>query len=128
MTDTDSALQNAVPFMPQPAVPVVQDDMRTVAVVIYILYLAAVISAGVAGIVGVIVAYLKRDDAKGTIWESHFANQVETFWVWLVLAIVGVFTIWVFGLGLVILGIVFIWFLYRTIKGLLRAVENKPYI
>jgi uncharacterized membrane protein len=125
---TDTAPQSAVPPVPQLAVPVVQDEMRTVAIVIYILYLAAVISAGVAGIVGVIVAYIKRDDAKGTIWESHFANQIEAFWVWLVLAVVGVFTIWVFGLGLVILGIAFIWFLYRTIKGLLRAVENKPYI
>ena len=123
---TDTAPQSAVPPVPQLAVPVVQDEMRTVAIVIYILYLAAVISAGVAGIVGVIVAYIKRDDAKGTIWESHFANQIEAFWVWLVLAVVGVFTIWVFGLGLVILGIAFIWFLYRTIKGLLRAVENKP--
>ncbi len=109
-------------------VPVVQDELRTPAIIVYILYLAAVISAGVAGIVGVIVAYVKREDAKGTIWESHYRNQIESFWVWLVLFIVGCLTVWVFFIGVAIILIAFIWFLYRTIKGLLRALESKPYV
>jgi uncharacterized membrane protein len=121
MSDTNSAPQSGVP------VPVATDELRVPAIAVYILYLAAVISAGIAGIVGVIVAYVKRDDAKGTIWESHYANQIEAFWVWLAIFVVGVLTVWVFFIGLVIIAIAFIWFLYRTIKGLLRAMENKPY-
>lgn len=108
-------------------VPAVQDELRTPAIVIYILYLAAVVSAGVAGIAGVIVAYVKREDAKGTIWESHYANQIEAFWVWLVLFVAGCLTVWLFFIGFVVIAISFIWFLYRTIKGLLRALESKPY-
>ena len=109
-------------------VPVVQDELRTPAILVYVLYLAAVVSAGFAGIVGVIVAYVKRDDAKGTIWESHFRNQIEAFWVWLVLFIAGCLTVWVFFIGVAVIVVAFIWFLYRTIKGLIRAVESKPYI
>lgn len=109
-------------------VPAAQDELRTVAIVIYILYLAAVISAGFAGIVGVIVAYVKRDDAKGTIWESHFSNQIEAFWVWLALFVAGCATVWFFFLGVIVIVVAFIWFLYRTIKGLLRALEAQPYV
>jgi uncharacterized membrane protein len=125
MSDTNSSPQMAPQTAP---VPVVQDELRAPAIAVYILYLAAVISAGVAGIVGVIVAYVKRDDAKGTVWESHYKNQIEAFWVWLVLFVVGILTVWVFFIGLAIIAIAFIWFLYRTIKGLLRAMESQPYV
>jgi uncharacterized membrane protein len=121
MSDTNIAPQHP------PPVPAAVDDLRAPAIAVYILYLAAVISMGIAGIAGVIVAYVKRDDAKGTIWESHYANQIESFWVWLVLFVVGVLTVWMFFIGFVIIAIAFIWFLYRTIKGLLRAMESKPY-
>jgi uncharacterized membrane protein len=121
MTDT-----NATPSVPQPALHT--EDLRTTAIVVYVLYLAAAISCGIAGIAGVIVAYVKRGEAMGTIWESHYDNQISAFWVWLVLAIAGGLTIWVLGLGLVVIGIAFVWFLYRTIKGLLRAIEFKPYV
>lgn len=105
----------------------VQDELRTPAIVIYILYLAAVVSAGIAGIVGVIVAYVKRDDARGTIWESHYKNQIESFWIWLVLFVAGCLTVWIFFIGVLIIIAAFVYFLYRTIRGLLRALENKPY-
>ncbi len=60
---------------------------------------------------GVILAYIKRDDARGTIWESHFANQIETFWVSLVIGIVAIPLCFVFiGIPAVILAGVFIWF------------------
>lgn len=122
MSDTNS--------QPQPAtvsVPVLQDELRTPAIVIYILYLGAVVSVGVAGIIGVIVAYVKRDDAKGTIWESHYQNQIEAFWIWLVMFVAGILTIWIFFIGVLVIIAAFGYFLYRTIRGLLRAIENKPY-
>jgi len=101
---------------------------RTMAIVVYGLYLAALLSCGLAGIAGVIVAYIKRQDARGGIWASHFDNQIETFWIWLVLVVAGGLTAWVLGLGLLVIGFAFVWFLYRTIKGLLRALENKAYL
>jgi uncharacterized membrane protein len=102
-------------------------ENRTMAIVVYGLYLAAVLSCGIAGIAGVIVAYIKRGEAQGGIWKSHFDNQIRAFWIWLVLTIAGALTWWVLGLGFLVIGVAFVWFLYRTIKGLLRAIEHKPY-
>ena len=39
---------------------------------------------GLTGLASIIIAYLKRDDAKGTIYESHLTYQINTFWVGLV--------------------------------------------
>lgn len=118
MSDTTSA-----PIPP----PVALADQRSPVILVYILYLAAVVSAGAAGIIGVIIAYIKRDEARGTIWESHYRNQIEAFWVWLVLFIAGCVSVWLFFIGFLIMGGAFIYFLYRTIKGLLLAVDSKPY-
>ena len=112
---------------PQPAVPMTaSDDTRTLAIIVYGLYLGALFCVGLSGIAGVILAYIKRDDAKGTIWHSHFENAIHTFWIWLGLSILGILTIW-FLVGLVVLVAAYIYFAYRTIKGLLRAIESKPY-
>ena len=103
-------------------------ETRTLAIIIYGLYLAAVISCGVAGVIGVIVAYVKRDDARGTIWESHFENQITAFWVWFLLFVAGIALFWTVIGPVVLIGGAFIYFLYRTIKGLIRALDSQPYV
>lgn len=103
-------------------------DTRTLVIVVYVLYLAAVVSAGVAGVIGAVIAYVKRDDARGTMWESHFENQITAFWVWLMLFVVGCATSWILGLGVLLIIFAFVYFLFRTIKGLIRALENQPYV
>ena len=103
-------------------------DDRTVVLVVYGLYLFALLSCGLAGIAGVIVAYLKRGEARGTPWESHYDNQINAFWGWFALVVAGVVTIPIFLIGLVVIGAAFVWFLYRTIKGFLAALESKPYV
>ena len=102
------------------------DSNRTLAIIVYALYLGALVN-GLTAIIGVIVAYAKRDDARGTIYESHFANAIEVFWVSLVLCLAGIATVW-FGIGVLIFIGAFVWFVYRTVKGLLRAVDSKPYV
>lgn len=125
MTDIHASPAPAPQGTPAPAV--VSDENRTMALIVYGLFLITLFSGGLAGIAGVIVAYVKRGEAHGTIWESHFDNQISTFWATFALAILGVLTTVVFGLGLLILGAAFVWFLYRTIKGLVAAIEWKPY-
>jgi uncharacterized membrane protein len=117
---------------PPPSVPVVSTtpsdtDTRTLVIVVYALYLAALFSGGMTGIAGVILAYIKRDEARGTIWESHFENAIHAFWIWFVLFVIGIPTSLVFVGIFVIIG-AFIYFLYRTIKGLIAAVDSKPYV
>jgi uncharacterized membrane protein len=102
-------------------------DDRTMVLVVYGLYVLALVSCGLAGIAGVVAAYVKRDDARGTLWESHFDNQISAFWTWFALVAVGVITIPIV-IGFFVIGAAFIWFLYRTIKGLVRALENRAYV
>jgi len=111
---------------PQPSAPP-SADTRTLAIIVYGLYIGAVVTGGLAGLVGVILAYIKRDEAKGTVWESHFDNAIQAFWIWLVMFIIGVATTWLL-IGFVVIGVAFVYFLYRTIKGLVAAIDSRPYV
>lgn len=87
---------------------------------------------GWPSIIAVIINYVKRNEARGTWLESHFAWQIRTFWFALawsllvgflgaVLAIVLVgFAIWWIGFGL--LGI---WAIYRIARGWLRLQDRR---
>ncbi|HWA04684.1 MAG TPA: hypothetical protein VG819_14280 [Rhizomicrobium sp.] len=109
------------------AAPAAQGDTRLVAIIGYGLYLFGWPCLHISTIAGLILAYVKRDDTRGTIWESHFDNMIETFWVSLVIGLVA-FPLCFFVIGIPIEIGVFLWFLYRTIKGLIRAIENRPYL
>ncbi|MEI2609474.1 MAG: hypothetical protein V9G20_12675 [Candidatus Promineifilaceae bacterium] len=62
----------------------------------------------IAGIVGVIIAYVKRGEARGTWVASHFDWLIATFWwslLWdLIALVIGILTFWILGLG-ILLGI-----------------------
>ena len=88
---------------------------------------------GWPSIIAVIVSYVKRDEARGTWLESHFAWAIRTFWValaWsvlvvlvslpLTLLIVG-FATW--AIGLMLLGV---WAIYRVARGWLRLNAHQP--
>ena len=49
-------------------------DLRSLAIVCYVLFLLAAVN-GLTAFIGVIIAYVKRNDATGTIWRSHFDNM-----------------------------------------------------
>jgi uncharacterized membrane protein len=103
-----------------------QESPRMYAIIVYALYLAAFCN-GLTAVIGLIIAYIKRDEARGTIYESHFANAIETFWVGLVIGLVAIPLVFLFGLGVLVwLGVV-VWYLFRTIKGLVRVLDAKPY-
>lgn len=134
------APQNASPQAPA------FGDARTLAIICYGLFLLA-FTNGLTAIVGVVLAHIKRGDVRGTIWESHFTNLIHVFWIgvafWVVLlsvALFGAVGIWHMAitddfappvlvlpaLGLAVLVYV-VWYLYRVVRGLLSALENKPY-
>ena len=105
----------------------VAERLRTFTIVVYVLYLLAAPSIFSTMLIGAVVAYLKKDEARGTPFESHFANAIDVFWVALVVGIVA-FVLWpLFFLGAVIHAGLFLWILYRTVKGLVRAIEWQPY-
>jgi uncharacterized membrane protein len=123
-----------------------QSEARLFALVCYGLYFAAIVFF-VTGIVGVVIAYIKRPEVRGTMWESHFTNLIQVFWVgmammvlWTIALAFGAWGVWSnvqmhavpYGVGALpiayILSLLFlVWYVYRTIRGFLRAIDYRPY-
>jgi uncharacterized membrane protein len=104
-------------------------DLRTLTHVAYGLFAIGLLSGGMFGIATIaamVLLYVKRPDAAGTVYASHFDWLMQTFW-WGLLALVisGIATyIYIGWLGVVATGI---WILYRLIKGWLALLEwNAP--
>jgi uncharacterized membrane protein len=147
MSDTPPANQ------PQPA-PAATSDPRPLVIVCYFLYLLACIN-GFTAIIGVVIAHIRRHESAGTIWQSHFDNLILVFWVLVAAVLIAVlafplglwanfsfqffshpliFFLWppwflVFPVvfGLIVFPLLVIWYFYRTIRGLIRAAEARPY-
>jgi uncharacterized membrane protein len=117
---------------PEPLVPPAKQgavsgtDLRTFVLICYGLYLLGVVSGGLTTLIGVIIAYVKREDARGTAWASHFDNLIVVFWVSVLVGVVAALTM-LFLIGFVFAFVLAIWYLYRTIRGLIRAVEHRPF-
>jgi uncharacterized membrane protein len=102
------------------------ESLRTMTIIVYALMLASFVSMHTAAIVAVILAYVKRGDARGTIWETHFDAAISTFWISLIVLVVAVPLCFVL-IGFPILFLLAIWYLYRNIKGLVRAIDGQAY-
>jgi uncharacterized membrane protein len=79
----------------------------------YALQAFSFLAGGFPMLITLIIDYLKRPDVQGTWLESHFTWQIRTFWyslLWLVIGVIGTVFLW----GLLILGLWFLWFLYRV--------------
>ena len=133
---------------PQSSVVVTHDAQApTMAVLIaYLLFgLAALIQIGGSGIavpaplltfigiIGVVVAYVKRGDSRGTWVESHLTWLIRTFWWstawaligWVLLVLLAIVLIG-FALGPLIWAITAVWVLYRVVKGVLYYKDQRP--
>jgi uncharacterized membrane protein len=107
-----------------------RESDRVLAIVAYVLFLVGWPTLHLATIAGVILAYIQRGEVRGTIWESHYEAIISTFWISLavgVAAVVACITIVGLIVGLPLLAGLVIWFLYRSIRGLVHAIESRPY-
>jgi len=99
-----------------------------------ILGAATVVGAFLTGwpsLIGVILNYIKRNEARGTWLESHFRWQIRTFWyglLWVCLCLL--FVVMTLGIGILIawlpIGIVAIWFVYRVVRGWMALRDGRP--
>jgi uncharacterized membrane protein len=83
---------------------------------------------GLLGIVGVIVCYVKRDDAAGSWVASHFTWLIRTFWwslLWNVVAAVLFVTLIGIPVALVMWVVAGIWVIYRVVKGYLTFKDSR---
>ena len=76
-------------------------------------------------VVGVILAFIKRDEAQGSIYASHIDYLIKTFWVSLIGMVLGMLTILIL-IGWLILAATGIWLIYRVVVGLIKLNEDKP--
>ncbi|MFT6986804.1 MAG: putative membrane protein [Psychromonas sp.] len=110
----------------QPVLLSSQDDAaKTHALIAYGLMVAGLFT-GIFWIIGAVWAMVKKDEASGTLFEDHYSNIIKTFWWGLGLSIVGFLLAFVI-VGYFLLLAVWIWSIYRIIKGLARITSNKRY-
>ena len=103
--------------------PIISSD--NLAVVVYVLYCVGYFT-GIAALIGVIIAYMKVDDAEPVL-RSHYRFQIRTFWIGLLYLAIGI-VLCVVLIGILILAWWFIWSLIRIVKGILLVNEHKPIV
>ena len=115
----------------------VEED-KVLPIVVYALYLLG-FTNGLTFLVGLIVAYVNRETA-GPINASHYTFAIRTFWLSIWWFLVGLGLIFV-GLALLvlligipimivggtILGAISVWFVVRTILGLVYLLRGEAY-
>ena len=110
--------------------------LHSLALLIGILSSATIVGSfvfGVPSIVAVIMNYVRRSDARGTLLESHFSWQIRTFWTAFgVIVVAGIFSfplVFAFGLGIVTFAIAAfgtgLWVIYRVARGWLALRDGK---
>jgi uncharacterized membrane protein len=99
----------------------VNSDAIAPAKIVYLLLLASLIN-GVTAIVGVIIAYVYRNDS-GDWLKSHFHFQIRTFWIGMLYLAIGSMTTPIL-IGFLILFVVLIWFIVRCVSGY-KALERQ---
>ncbi len=128
--DTSNAGESASPREPMTtAVPSTREEsLRKITLFDYALHIASpIISMMSLTIVALVINYVKRTDARGTVYASHMEWMISTcWWTLLGLVITGLITLFSFTLLGFTMIIPVLWYLYRMIKGLLRAMDEQP--
>src|SRR5690606_8334514 len=102
-------------------------NLRKLTHIMYGLFALGLISVGMFGlavVAAIVLAYMKRGDAAGTIYARHFDWIIMTLWwglLWGVLSALAsyIFIGWITGL------VVLVWLLYRIARGWLALFEGR---
>jgi len=100
------------------------DSLKKYAFAVYILQALSFVTL-ITAVIGIIIDYIKDDDARGSWLETHFRWQKLTFWYGLLWTLLGVLTTPIY-LGYAVLGFVTIWLMYRITRGWIYLVDGKP--
>ncbi|MDA9555981.1 hypothetical protein N9R79_00565 [Vibrio sp.] len=81
---------------------------------------------GIFWLIGVIWAMAKKSEAVGTSYYDHYQNISYVFWWSIGWSLIGVLLLAV-AIGYLILFAVWIWSIYRIVKGIARVTSDKGY-
>jgi uncharacterized membrane protein len=106
----------------------IQSDIgndRILVIVNYVLCFLAV-GGGLTLLLAAIIAYLRKDGAS-QVMNSHYRYQIATFWYGLAICIIGLLTIWFFGLGFLVWALAPIWLIIKAAVGLIRLLDGRAH-
>lgn len=109
----------------EPSLSSKDEAAKTSALIAYGLMILGLFT-GLFWLVGAIWAMVKKGEAAGSLFEDHYSNIIKTFWWGFGLSIVG-FVLAFVVIGYFVLLAVWIWSIYRIIKGLAKITSNKSY-
>lgn len=99
------------------------DTERTVVLVCYVLHLFGAIAA-LPSVIGLVLNYLKRAEA-GELLGTHHDWMIRSFW-WAVLWLLVGYATLLFLIGWAILGLSWLWYVYRHVRGLINFLNGEP--
>ena len=112
---------------------------KTTLHIVYALHALAPFTAWLLAAVAVFIGFVKRDAVRGTPYDSHYSWLAGAFWwalLWIVMAwvIFWTITLLTLGVGAIVMWVVptvayavlFVWYLYRVIRGWLALNDDKP--
>ena len=91
---------------------------------IYILYLLSLIF-GITSLIGLVMAYINKGDAPEWL-QSHYRFQIRTFWIGLLIGVIGAATA-VFMVGILFLVFLFVWWIVRCVKGMKYIADGNAH-
>jgi uncharacterized membrane protein len=94
--------------------------------ILYGLHTLAWFSGGVFAVVALIINYVRRTDETHPLYVAHHDYMIATFW-WTLCWLVLLSPLWLLLVvpGMLAYGVVWLWYLYRCIKGWLRFNAHR---
>lgn len=100
-----------------------EPSTKNMAKIVYVLYLVGLFF-GITAIIGVVIAYINKDDAKPWL-QTHYQFQIRTFWIGaLYIIIASILTLVLIGWLVFLFWL--LWVIIRCIKGIKALDANKP--
>ena len=131
MADFDGNTQLALPASHLITITHVVYALHAFSAITGISSTAFIVTAFLSGwpsIIGVIINYVKRSEARGTFLDSHFGWQIRTFWwalLWFCIGGLLIFTVIGAVIGVPMMVVTGLWVLYRITRGWLALLSRK---
>ena len=101
--------------------------------ILYLLHGLAPFTLWLLALVAIFIGMMKKDDVQGTILASHVSWLSRTFWwglLWIVvcsaLTAIMFLTIILIPVAWLPYMVLFIWYLYRVVRGWIRLNDGQP--
>ncbi len=116
-------------------------NARQETLMVYIIFVVSLFLSTLVAVIGVVYAYVRRGDFKGTLYESHLNYLIRLFWWQLALSLVPLLMVayglvwpllldqlprwgWTFG-AMACAGLIMLWFLVKLLLGLVRLQDGR---